>query len=203
MDLLSVFLFAISANIDNFTVGIAYGIKKIQVRFASNLLIAFISAAGTFLSMSAGLTLSKFMSVSFANSIGSFALVLIGIWSVKDWFVNHLKKQEKRCVSRSHCNRLLEEPELVDKDGSKTLDAKESAALAFALTINNLGLGIGASITGLSVYITVLFTFVFSILSILSGSGLGKTYLSKLLGDFAPLISGILIIALGAYEYFL
>lgn len=202
MDLLSVFLFAISANIDNFTVGIAYGIKKIQIAFISNLLIAFISAVGTFLSMRIGRTLSEFMSVSFANRIGSLVLILIGIWAVMDCFVNQLKKHEKRRVSHSNCKRLLDEPELLDKDDSKTLDVKESAALAFALTINNLGLGVGASITGLSIYITVLFTFVISIFSLVLGSVLGKTYLSKLLGKYAPLISGIVIVVLGIYEYF-
>jgi len=202
MNLLPVFLFAISANIDNFTVGIAYGIKKIQIGLISNLLIAFISAVGTFLSMRIGLTLSEFMSVSFANKIGSFVLILIGIWAVMGCFVNRLEKREKRRASHSNCKRLLDEPELCDKDGSKTIDVKESAALALALTLNNLGLGIGASIAGLSIYITVLFTFIFSILTIVLGYSLGKTYLSKLLGKYAPLISGIVIVVLGVYEYF-
>lgn len=202
MYLLSVFLFAISANIDNFTVGIAYGIKKIQIDLFNNFLIALISSAGTFLSMRVGLTLSEFMSVSVANSIGSVVLILIGIWAVKDSVANQLKKHKKKHVSHANCKRILDEPELVDRDGSKTLDVKESAALAFALTINNLGLGIGASITGFNIYITVLFTFIFSILSIASGSMLGKTYMSKLFGKFAPLISGIIIVILGVYEYF-
>lgn len=201
MYLLSAFLFAISANIDNFTVGIAYGIKKIQIGLFNNFLIALISAAGTFLSMHVGLTLSKFMSVSAANSIGSFVIILIGIWAVKD-SVNQLKKHKKSRVSHTNCKRILDEPELADRDNSKTLDVKESAALAFALTLNNLGLGIGASITGFNIYITVLFTFIFSILSITSGSMLGKTYMSKLFGKFAPLISGIIIVALGVYEFF-
>lgn len=202
MYLLSVFLFAISANIDNFTVGIAYGIKKIQIGLFNNFLIALISAVGTFLSMHVGLTLSKFMSVSTANSIGSSVLILIGIWAVKDSVVNQLKKHKKGRVSHTNCKRILDEPELADRDNSKTLDVKESAALAFALTINNLGLGIGASITGFNIYITVLFTFIFSILSITLGSMLGKTYMSKLFGKFAPLISGIIIVALGVYEFF-
>lgn len=202
MDLLSVFLFAISSNIDSFTVGIAYGIKKIQISFLSNVLIAFIGAVGTFLSMRIGLTLSDFLSVSFANKIGSFVLIFIGIWAVMGCFVNRLKKHKKSCVSHSNCKRVLDEPELLDKDDSKTLDVRESSALAFALTINNLGLGLGASITGLNIYITVLFTFVFSFISISLGSLLGKTYLSKLLGESAPLVSGIVIVVLGIYEYF-
>lgn len=202
MNLLSVFLFAISANIDSFAVGIAYGIKKIEIRFLSNVLIALIGAVGTYLSMRIGLTLSEFLSVSFANAIGCSVLILMGIWAVMGYFVNRSKKHKKSCASHSNCKRVLDEPELLDKDDSKTLDVKESSALAFALLVNNLGLGLGASITGLNIYITVLFTFVFSIFSMILGSLLGKTYLSKLLGESAPLVSGIVIVFLGIYEYF-
>ncbi|ORX22526.1 sporulation membrane protein YtaF, partial [Thermoanaerobacterium sp. PSU-2] len=55
MHVISSLLFSISANIDNFTVAIAYGIKKIRIGILSNLLIALVSGIGTFLSMFIGL----------------------------------------------------------------------------------------------------------------------------------------------------
>ena len=202
MHLISSFLFAFSANIDNFTVGIAYGIKKIKISLLSNLLIALITAAGTFVSMAIGLALSKVLTVSAANIIGSVILIVLGIWIAKDFFKKNknFEISEHKNQHIADYNQILETPELADLNHSGTIDIKESLVLAFALTINNFGLGIGASITGLNIYATVLCTFFFSILSITVGCLLGRSYLSTLLGKFAPLVSGLIIVLLGIYE---
>lgn len=200
--MISSILFAVSANIDNFTVGIAYGIKKIKINFLSNLLIALITAAGTFISMAIGLGLSKFLSVTAANIIGSVILILLGVWIAKDFFKKErkLKIAEQKEQNIAYYSQILQDPELADKNNSGTIDIKESLTLAFALTINNFGLGIGASITGLNIFATVLCTFFVSILSIALGCLLGQSCLSRLLGKFAPLISGVIVILLGIYE---
>ena len=94
-------------------------------------------------------------------------------------------------------------PEKADKDNSSNIDLKESLSLAFALSINNIGLGIGASITGLNIFLTSLFTFIFSLLMLLTGYFLGSYYLSKLFSKRATIVSGLIIIALGVYEIFI
>ena len=45
--LLTILLLALSCNLDNVGVGIAYGARGIGIPLASNLLIALITAAGT------------------------------------------------------------------------------------------------------------------------------------------------------------
>ena len=92
------------------------------------------------------------------------------------------------------------DPESADNDHSGTIDIRESLVLALALTINNFGLGIGASITGLNIYATVIGTLFFSLISILVGCLVGRSYISKFLGKFAPLVSGLIIVLLGIYK---
>lgn len=206
MHLLSSLLFAISANMDNLTVSIAYGIKKIKIGKISNLIIAIISGIGTFLSMSIGTLVSKFLSPNAANIIGSVILIVIGTWFIAEFFLNKRKEDIKKSnYSKNNLmnyRELLDTPEKADADGSGYIDLKEAVVLGFALTINNIGLGIGVSITGLNILITTFCTFVFSILSIILGCFIGNSCLSGILGKYASLISSIIIVCLGIYEIF-
>lgn len=207
LDLLAIILFALSANLDSFTVGLSYGIKKINLTPLINILIASITSLGTFIAMSIGLAISKFLSIKSANIIGSIMLIGIGVWLTVDFFRktnNNNKTLKSSCdTGNLTASQILDNPEQADVDNSGSIDVKESLALGLALTINNFGLGLGASIAGLNIFLTVLFTFFSSIITIKLGEIVGKKYLSKLFGKLAPLISSIIIIIIGLYELFL
>lgn len=204
MHLLPSFLFALSANIDSFTVGISYGIKKMKISPLSTILIALIATTGTFLSMLLGKFIIKFMSENTANIIGSVSLILMGIWFIIDASIKeHCERNKKLCNAENNLlpyKNLLDNPEIVDIDNSGYIDVKESIFLAFALTINNVGVGIGASITGINIFLATIFTLILSTIGLLAGCIIGNSYLSKFFGKFAPFISGISIIILGIYE---
>ena len=206
MQLLSPILFVISANIDNFAVGIAYGIKKIKIGILSSLIIAVISAVGTFLSMSFGLFLTNFLPSSVCSILGSLILIAIGLWIIGDDFIKKHRKTIHNTYNKNdfmQCIELLDHPEKADTDQSGNIDVKESVTLAFALAINNVGLGIGASIAGLSILFNTIFTFVFSLAAVVLGCRLGNGCFSKVLGKYATLVSGLIIIGLGIYEILL
>ena len=59
------------------------------------------------------------------------------------------------------------------------IDFKESLALSLALALNNFGLGIGASISGLNIAFTTISTFIISLIFISLGFYLSKTIKSK------------------------
>jgi len=203
--LVSSFFLAISSNVDNFAVGVAYGVKKIKIGILSNLVIAGISALGTYLSMSVGEIISRFLSEDIANLLGSGVLLIIGIWSI--WDTLRTEIEEKRNQRRSSVNELsyntfIEKPERADLDDSRTIDVKESITLAFALTINNLAGGVGGGISGLNIAITTLLTFIFSILGVTLGYFMGERFTTKLSGKISGIVSGLLIICIAVYEYF-
>lgn len=196
--LLSSVLLALSANVDNFAVGIAYGIKRIAIGSLSNLIIAIVSATGTYGSMTAGKLISTILPVNVANWLGSLLLIAIGIWTTWDTF----KSNHSQTQSELDYTTFVRDPARADRDFSRFIDAKESIVLAFALTLNNLGSGIGAGISGLDIRITTLLTFIFSLLSIVVGYLLGARFSTKLSGRVTGLASGVLLIGLGIYEAF-
>ncbi|MFT8889432.1 MAG: manganese efflux pump [Ethanoligenens sp.] len=198
MGYLAIFLFALSANLDNFTVAITYGMRKIQIGPIPNLLIAGISGGGTLLFMTVGVWIGRFLPHSIADIIGSLLLIGIGIWSIKGALC--AKSSKPRHNNGIHLSELLDAPEKADADANGSIDLREATILAFALTINNAGLGLGASIAGVDILLTTLCTTFFSLAAIFIGCLIGKNWASRLLGRFAPLIAGIAIAALGVYE---
>ncbi|WP_201787655.1 hypothetical protein [Clostridium magnum] len=52
-------------------------------------------------------------------------------------------------------------------NNSSDINIKEAFLVTFGLTFNNLGTGVATSITGVSIQFTVMFTFIFSILTII------------------------------------
>ena len=54
--------------------------------------------------------------------------------------------------------------------------------------------------SGLSVTITTIFTFLFSILILVIGLKLGNSVLSKIFGKYSPVLSAIIIILMGVFQ---
>lgn len=233
MHILSALLLAIAVNVDNFAVGIAYGIKKLQIGWLTNLFIGLISAAGTYLAISVGNDIRNYLSVNVANVLGSFILIAVGIWSI--W--KTLKRQRRKVRMRQEMSflvaagsnraisnsshgdlsqefsqeflqefsyeKFLEHPEKADVDRSGYIDVQESIALAFGLTLNNLGSGLGGGISNLNVVITTFLVFSLSLLGISGGYFLGERFTTKISGLWAGILSTSLVIITGVYEYFL
>ncbi len=231
---LSSFLLAFSANIDNFAVAIAYGVKKLHIGILSNLLIAFVSAMGAVLSMAVGTSISRYLPNPVANVLGSGVLIAIGLWGIWDT----IEREKRRNLAKLRQNRtrsevasgmpqpdssmsptfssevtpdltqdlsyqsFLEDPARADVDRSGYIDVKESIALAFGLTINNLGTGVGAGMSGLNIPFTAVLTFLVSVIAISLGYILGDRFTTKMTGISAGVVSGLMIIGLGVYEYF-
>jgi len=192
MHIVSSLLLVLSANMDNIIVGLSYGIKKVKIGPLANLLIAVITLIGTVLSMALGKILLKIIPGNFVNSLGSIILLLIGLWTI----IQPLLKS-------SDSDSIFENPEKVDIDKSSVIDAKESIILALALTVNNIGIGVGASIAGLNIVVTSLFTFVVSLLTITLGYFIGSRYLARVVNKRTAVISGLIIIILAVYELFI
>lgn len=226
--LLSSFVLCFSSNVDNFAVAVAYGVKKLRIGYLSNCLIALVSALGTLLSLSVGAAIERYLPDSVANTIGSAVLISIGVWGIWDT----IEREKKRSLAKLRRHRsmatagigsttfvqtdlrtaeldsfsyesFLENPEIADVDRSGSIDVKEAIALAFGLTINNLGTGVGAGISGLNIALTTILTFMFSLLGVASGYFLGDRFTTKMTGISAGVLSGMMIIALGVYEYFI
>ncbi|HHQ4328112.1 TPA: sporulation membrane protein YtaF [Clostridium perfringens] len=202
MSFLSILLFVIAASLDILVVSLAYGLKDIKINFSSTLVIASISALGTFISMILGKFLVDLIPIKLGDIIGGLVLLLLGFYSIYSYF-----KEKKILTSHNSENDssptfILENPEVADKDKSGNIDFKESLALSLALALNNFGLGIGASISGLNIVFTTISTFIISLIFISLGFYLSKTIKSKNISKNSNLIAGIIIIILSLFIIF-
>ena len=198
--LLSALLFSLSSNLDNIVVGTAYGIKKIKIGIIANLIIAIVTSTGTFLSMSLGVYISKFLPHSIANALGAGAIIILGGYFVIQSIIKLINNKNSKELALKDIADMIEYAEKSDLDNSGDINIKEALLVAFGLTFNNLGTGIAASITGVSIQFTVISTFILSILTIMFGETVGNHVFGDFLGKYAPLISGILLIILGIIE---
>jgi len=199
--ILSVLLYSLSSNLDNLVVGIAYGIKKIKIGIIANLIIAVVTSIGTFLSMSVGSYISKFLPHFLANYLGAVVIIILGVYFITQSIIKFLNNIKSKELALKNITDMIEYAEKSDLDSSGDISMKEALLIALGLTFNNLGTGVAASITGVSIQLTVLSTFILSILVIIFGESIGNHVLGKFCGKYAPLFSGILLIILGIIEF--
>ncbi|AQS06900.1 sporulation membrane protein YtaF [Clostridium beijerinckii] len=200
--ILSALLFSLSSNLDNLVIGIAYGIKKIRIGTAANLIVALVTSTGTFLSMLLGIYVSKFLPSFLSNSLGAGIIIILGLYFVIQSIFKLINNKKIKELALKNTNDMIEYAEKSDLDKSGDIDKKEALLVAFALTFNNFGTGVAASVTGVNIELTVILTFIISICTLKLGERAGNHILGKFLGKFAPLISGLLLISLGVIELF-
>ncbi|MGO9568969.1 MAG: manganese efflux pump, partial [Desulfomonilaceae bacterium] len=136
LQILAVFLLALSSNLDNVGVGTSYGTRTINIPFSSNLLIAFITTTGTYLSMAAGNKISNFINPNVSNAIGALMIGGTGAWVLirefsrpdedKSTAAEYLKTTS--FASQSPLKKMLtilDHPFLADTDFSGHIDMKE------------------------------------------------------------------------------
>ena len=202
MYLIPVFLFAFSANIDSFIIGISYGIKKTFISLKKNILISLITLAGTTLALLSGSGILRFCPVSYANFIGRLLLLSFGIYYLLKSLILHFRGS-KPLPSDSE----IESQELTFDDIGPSscsprnqLSRAEALLLGFSLSANNLGIGMSASIAGLAVLPAAPISFLFCILFLYLGNIAGKSQIFQKAGQYADFICGLLLMILGVCQ---
>lgn len=189
-ELISGALFSISANIDNIPIGLSYGVKKTHISVFKNILICMITSIVTFLSMLIGQNISKFFDIKIANILGSFLLILLGVYPIaKSIFLkeknDRLNKNDKNILTHNN------------------ISVKELLLIIVTLSLNNIAAGIAASITGVNIICTTICTFVFGTVFLYIGNNLGKRINNKPVEKYSELISSFILILIGIMELFI
>lgn len=212
--LLTILLLALSCNLDNVGVGIAYGARGIGIPLASNLLIALITAAGTGLCIVFGQQIFQVLPGEVGVILGAVLLIGMGVWVIRQNIGERSRQGQEppstvpanELAQKSWLRRLLlilQHPVLADQDSSGYIDLKESLLLSMALMLNNIPNGVGAGLLGLSTLLTTLMVGVLSILTFWAGIGLGRSLGVRWLGRHAGTLSGLLLIVIGLAEIIL
>lgn len=195
MQLLSSLLFGVSASLDSLLVGVSCGIRRVHIRLWQNLFIGFVTLLGTCLSISAGHLLIPLLSAAVCRYAGSLILALLGIYYIAKWLAASL--QDRRDNKLPRCGEISSASA---KKGWGVLSFAEVFALSLTLSLNNLGIGLSASLAGLTLLPTAVSTLLCSVLLLFLGNRLGRCHLLQLAGTAADPVSGILLIGLGIMQ---
>lgn len=195
MQLLPSLLFGISASLDALIVGISFGLRRVRIPIWQNLIISLVTLLGTCLSAALGNHLLPLLPSFLADCLGSLILVLFGIYYITKWILSYLRNS--RTVNR-------ESPELTEASAKEVYDglsAWEIYFLSMTLSVNNIGIGLSASMAGLRLLPSAIATFSCSVLFLLAGNRMGRSRLLQFIGCSADPISGLLLIGLGILQF--
>lgn len=141
MSVLPSLLFGISASLDALLVGCALGLQKVPLPAKHNLLISAVTLIGTVISISLGNLLLPLIPGEIATRTGSSILILFGLYYAGKWLVSRW-----RCSSSDNSSLCREKKKFAEH---RNLTLPQTLALGCALSMNNIGIGFSASITGL------------------------------------------------------
>ena len=95
MAVLSLLLFALSGNLDNLVIGLAYGMRGIRIRLEAGVLISGMVLAGTGISMILGQSLLCFLPLDFARFLGSAVMMGLGLGCLWNVWKNRKEPKER------------------------------------------------------------------------------------------------------------
>lgn len=193
MYILQCLLFAISASLDAFVVGISYGIKKVSISKMQNLIISLSAMLGTYLSIEVGSLLLCFFPSVILSNIGRFILIIWGLYYLLSGLIFLFKDWKNKATT------------IIPTNNNKYIPLNNGTLLmlCISLSLNNVGIGISASMAGLNFFTPSIATFVFSYLFLYFGNKKICTKMknSKTNSSYSNIITGILLIFLGMLKY--
>lgn len=193
MEWLFILGFALSSSIDNFGIGISYGVRKVRIKWLSNLLIAAICFLFSMVGITFGRWISTILPGVFHVIVAVVLLTLIGIRII--------------LLVGSQRNNGIDQ---LDSTGQVKVHSTgwiESSVLGVALSANALTNGLGAGLLGLSPLAISLTSAFGSFITVWLGGMVGQKAANVQNGKFTlsqcgTLISGITILIVAFTQIF-
>ena len=213
IEVLLLSLLLVSAlSLDALVAAFGYGAGKIKIPFNSTLIINLICTAFLAASLFAGKAVSGFLSPGVRKYICFSLLLLIGLIKLCDGLLKSYIRKKKtfdksirfKFLSLKFILNVYADPETADADASKILTVGEAAALAVALSVDSLAVGLGLGFDSANPWIyavMIAFSFVTGIAAVILGCFIGKRIAQK-----TPLnlswLSGVILIVLAVSKLF-
>lgn len=193
MEWLFILGFALSSSIDNFGVGISYGVRKVRIKWLSNLLIAAICFLFSMVGITFGKWISTILPGVFHVIVAVVLLTLIGIRII--------------LLVSSQRNNGIDELDSREQGKVSSIGWIESSVLGVALSANALTNGLGAGLLRLSPLAISLTSAFGSFITVWLGVMMGHKAANVQIGKFTlsqcgTLISGITILIVAFTQIF-
>jgi putative Mn2+ efflux pump MntP len=190
-------LIAAVSNLDNLTVGVAFGMRESRIAAAPNVVIAAVTMAATAGAMTSGRALSRVLPPSLAAAVGASIIGAIGVWTVLASLrvVRLPDSSTEPGPGERRGGRYLVSGEL---DRENVIALREALVLGVALALNNAAAGVGAGVAGIPWAVTTLLAGALSLICVGGGSRVGLSLGRRVGGRSASLISGLILLGVGA-----
>jgi putative sporulation protein YtaF len=187
-DVLAALLIGVVSNLDNLGVGVAFGIRGTRIDAMANLIVAGITMAVTAGSVTCGHVLSKIFPAAVTGWLGPLIIIGIGIGTALP---------SARMSRRPAPSQVPSGAPAHLRDVDDIISWREAIVLGVALAVNNLGTGVGAGVSGIPASPTIVSAGLLSLAAFGGGSLFGRRFGRLVLGRYAPLIAGMLLLAVG------
>ena len=177
------------SNLDNLGVGVALGISDTRIGAMANLIVAAITMPVMAAAVTCGRLLSKLIPSAVTGWLGPLIIIAIGIGTASTSAAAFRPPDgagDSRCAWR-HA-----------PDVDRAVSWREAIVLGVALSVNNLGTGVGAGVSGIPALATTVSAGLLSLACVGGGSHFGRALGRLVLRRYAPLIAGMLLLAVGA-----
>ncbi len=194
---LHLFLIALTNNLDNVGVRVAYSIRGIKIAPAVNVWISAITFLISYMAAYSGSALLAYIGKRPASIIAMFLLSGIGSYMIFQQYLKRVCQGEfGRHIGKGVCHLFLK-PVDADSDNSKHIDFKEATFLGIALSINNVGGGVSAGMIGLSPFWVGCLSAMLSFLILWAGNYIAEVFVKWKLANKATIAAGTMLIAIG------
>lgn len=190
-------LFGVSASLDALLLGVSYGLRGVHIRLMQNLFISTITLLGTCLSVSLGSFLTPMLPSVISGCAGSLILMFLGVYYITKWILSALQ-----CRMSGQSQEAKEAALTSAEQPYPRLTILQLFLLSLTLSVNNLGIGLSASMAGLTLIPAAIATGTCSVLFLYLGNRLGRSRLLQLIGNLSEPISGVLLIGLSLFQLF-
>ena len=184
------FFLALTMSVDDFSVGVAYGLFKVKIPFKTLLITVLGSATSTWGVMLIG----KFIFTNLPDSIVDWSsAIVLGAVGCKMLYNGWKQKDDSMEYVKNHPLTL---------NDSKSVSIWETYVVGLGLGVDDFAQALGLALAGFPIVLTVILLEVAEMIALLSGNYLAFKGFSKKVNGKLLIIPGILLILIGAYELF-
>jgi putative Mn2+ efflux pump MntP len=186
----TLFILSLTLSVDDFSVGVAYGLFKIRIPFKTLIITVLGSATSTWGVMFIGRFIFTSIPDYITNWLSAIILTVIGC---KMFYNGWIKKDDSSEFVNNHP---------LSSSDSKAVSFWETYVLGLGLGVDDFAQALGLAVAGFPIVLTVILLEVSEMIAILSGNFLAFKGFSKKVNGRLSLIPGIILILVGLYQIF-
>ncbi len=194
---LHLLIIALTNNLDNIGVRIAYTIRGVKISTVINIWISVITFIISYVAAYSGTVVSGYLGKRLSSALTMILLSGIGSYMIYRQYLKRMCQGEFGQDNKKGICHILLKPENADIDHSKQIDFKEATLLGIALSINNVGGGISAGMIGLNPFWMGLLSALLSFLILWAGNFTAEFFIKYNMSKKATVTAGVLLIAIG------